>query len=651
MARAFRPGDGLDYPGDLPGSLKCFTMINERLIALQEEYARELLCHVNPYTGLALIDDPAVMTVQINNEDSVIKGTAELADDPAVRPYRDELRRRFNDFLLERYGSREGLREAWTFEGVCALGVDEDPVAGTVSVVEGGFFQPVNEPMGPWDGEVSPARYADWMAFGIEANRSFYRRMKDFLVGIGVRVPIATSNLVAGAADVFGHSDADIMENNAYFNHPLLPYVDNTYVVGGLADYVATNPLTMQKDAGPLRTTLLSLGSTAVIAGKPFALSEWNEYGAAPFHATAAVHTTAYACLNNWDALILYCHHTSEDADDQPDDEILNLFDAYNDVALISQWGFMAALFLKGLVAPAPQRADLVYTAADLLTLPTRHAMPHTFLPYVLEMRSVFLTEGDSYDRDADVAVTAGFMAGADLGTAPHRVRYAWSPYADPHRRELAAVAPESGGRTLDFADISEVAGGGDYRGFAAAVTKALTTWNVIPAGTGFVEERLVSSTGELDFDPDNARFSIDTPSCAYFSGAPTPEVRLGQRIRVESANERMSLALLPLDAARINDATELLLTAVGKTGMDETTYTPVDVYPGFEFTAVKLAGKVAADTLAGVIHVSAHSAELVALDPHGDLVCTIPGVPTASGTRFDLAGDIPAVNYHLTLG
>ena len=47
-------------------------MINERLIELQKDYARKLLLHVNPYTGLALADDKAVITVQIYNEESAI---------------------------------------------------------------------------------------------------------------------------------------------------------------------------------------------------------------------------------------------------------------------------------------------------------------------------------------------------------------------------------------------------------------------------------------------------------------------------------------------------------------------------------------------------------------------------------------------------
>ena len=55
-------------------------------------------------------------------------------------------------------------------------------------------------------GEVSPARYADFMEFGITINRSFYQDMKDYLRSLGVKVPIVTSNLIAGAADVYGHT-------------------------------------------------------------------------------------------------------------------------------------------------------------------------------------------------------------------------------------------------------------------------------------------------------------------------------------------------------------------------------------------------------------------------------------------------------------
>ncbi len=101
VARAFKKGDGLE--SDLPDCLKSYGMVNEKLIALQQEYAKKLLTHINPYTGLRLIDDPAVMTVQINNEDSVIK---ERMKTPETAPYEKELQQKFGYFLLEKYGTR-----------------------------------------------------------------------------------------------------------------------------------------------------------------------------------------------------------------------------------------------------------------------------------------------------------------------------------------------------------------------------------------------------------------------------------------------------------------------------------------------------------------------------------------------------------------
>ena len=428
-------GDGLDYPGGVDACVKRYPMYNQRLIELQKEYAKQLLCHVNPYTGLALIDDPAVVTVQINNEESAIKGCPEAESDPKMKPYRDEVQKKFNDFLIAKYGSREAMKQAWTLDGVCALGEDEDPEKGTVRVVNGNFVQPPNDPNGQWDADCGLARYADFMEFGILVNKNFYQMMKDYLRSLGVKVPIAASNLLGGAADVYGHTVGNIMENNCYFNHPLMPFEYGKFTVNGPAEYVSVNPLVVQKGVGSLATTLVNLASLAIVKGKPFMLSEWNEYGVHPFHSTAFVHTIAYACLNDWDGLLLYNHHTSEKLNDQAADEIVNVFDAYNDPALICQWGFMATVFLKGLVSTAKNLVDVVYTQNDLRTLPNTHAMPTTFLPYVTGMRNVFLDGGETYQGNADVAVNAGFLNGADLSEAKHGVYYAWSSYRDAMRR------------------------------------------------------------------------------------------------------------------------------------------------------------------------------------------------------------------------
>lgn len=661
VAREFQEVDGLDYPGKGISCMKRYYMYNERMIQLQKEYARELLCHVNPYTGMALIDDPAVVTIQINNEDTAIKGN--MGEE--MKPYREEVQKRFDEFLLMKYYTRERLKEAWTHDGCCALGEEEDPAQGTVRGIEGSFYQPVNDPQGQWDAEEGPARYADFMEFGIYMNRKFYQDMKDYIHSLGAKAPIVTSNLIAGAADVYGHTDGDLMENNCYFNHPLLPFQDNTYLVAGPAEYVSANPLTMQKGIGSMATTLLSLGSVAVVNGKPFMLSEWNEYGLHPFHSTAFVQTIAYACLNDWDGLILYNHHTSEKWDDQPADEILNVFDAYNDPAVVCQWGFMASVFLKGLVSVAEHCVDVVYTQNDLKSLPMFHSMPMTFFPYITSMRNVFLDGGDSYQGNADVAVNAGFFNGADLSDAEHGVWYAWTEYRDAFRRykdenRLKKAAKDTreicpgvhlGEKALVIDKIAETSEGGDYRNLAKIMDGAMKEWGVLPEGAGYVDGKLISDTKEIIFDPDHARFTVHTPYCGYFSGAPEREIRLSDRVTVESENERITLALIAKDEARLDGAKEYILTAMGTTGMDETIYGQGPEMMGIPFAAVEFKGKLYAETLEGCICVKAEKAKLEILNPVGKVIAEISGEKCGDEVRFALDGSVPGIQYRLMIG
>ena len=665
VARAFLEGDDLAYPGSIPECLKRHPMYNARLIELQKEYARELLCHVNPYTGLIIKDDPAVITVQMTNEESAIKGNSGGDAGEEMKPYRDEVEKRFGDFLLMKYHTREELKKAWTENGVCSLGEEEDPVEGTVRSIEGGFYQSVNEPMGDWNAVEGPARYADWMEFGTRMSRSFYQDMKDYLISLGVKVPIVASNLMTGAAETYGHSDGDLMENNCYFNHPLMPVQNDTYMVYGPVEYVSTNPLTVQQGIGSMGTTILSLASVGIVAGKPFMLSEWNEYGLHPFHSTAFVHTIAYACLNDWDGLILYNYNTSEHPEDEPADRIITIFDSYNDPALIAQWGFMATMFLKGLVSPAKNRVDVVYTQNDWKTLPNFHAMPMCTIPYLTAFRNVFLDGGERYEGDADVAINAGFLNGGDLRDAKHGVYYSWSPYRDAKRKYLnenrlkeaakntKEIQPgvHLGEQAMVFDNIAEIAQYGDYRQFASIMDKALKQWGLLSEDCGYVDGKLISDTGEICFDPDHTRFFVCSDKCSYFSGAPEDETILSQRVTVKATNERISLALLPQDAETMDEAKDFLLVALGTTGTDAESFTPgPELMPGLQFTMVRKDGKLYAETLEGSLFVKAVNAKLTVLNPVGRELGEVKGEKRDDGVYFNMFGDLPGVQYRLVI-
>lgn len=665
VARSFVKGDELDYDmkGDslLPPTacLKCYTMVNRRLIELQKEYARELLCHINPYTGLALIDDPAVMTIQINNEDSVLKGTDEFSNAPEIYPYQKELRERFSHFLLLKYGSREHLRKAWTFENECALEPDEDPHTATVRMAKGGFLQTSNDPCGSWMGSESPARYADTIAFGMWMNQQYYCEMIDFLHALGAKVPISTSNLVGGAADVYSHSNADVMENNSYYHAPLFPVEGNSYRVKALTEYVSLSPLQMHQHWGQDKTTILSLAAEGAVAQKPFVMSEWNEYGMHPFHSTAFASTVAYACLNDWDGLILYAHHTSENWDDQPSDEIRSVFDAYNDPSLIAQWPMLARIFLEGLVAPSKRHVDVVYTPNDLLTLPKAHDFPFAFIPYVSSVRSVFLQHGETYNGCADIALTAGFMSGNNLDYAQHAVYYAHAPYRDAMRRHredcwlqtqmegLPAISQDvyCNEQKLVLDDISLRLQNGDYSACAAALDKAFKKWGVWERNTGMVEDALISDTGEISFNPQKSAFSISAPRCRCFSGKPSGVIRLNRKLTMTVQNQRITVLLLPLNGD-IENATEYILIALGETGTDQTQFLPDTPCNGV--TTVTMAGKLYADVWEGGLYAWGQQVVCTALNPTGAPMQTLASTQFEGGFCFALDGSIPAVHYHI---
>ncbi len=83
------------------------------MIALQKDYARDLLTHVNPYTGHRYADEPAVALVEINNENALgFQWWAGQMDDlPA--PYLIELESLWTEWITKKHGDDEAARKAW----------------------------------------------------------------------------------------------------------------------------------------------------------------------------------------------------------------------------------------------------------------------------------------------------------------------------------------------------------------------------------------------------------------------------------------------------------------------------------------------------------------------------------------------------------
>ena len=111
VARTLDARDGF-APGT-PWANKGADQFDPRIIEMEKEYARELLSHVNPYTGMSYLKDPVVAVVELNNEDALWREYLNGAMDRLGEPYATVFRNQWNDWLLKKYGSGERLQAAW----------------------------------------------------------------------------------------------------------------------------------------------------------------------------------------------------------------------------------------------------------------------------------------------------------------------------------------------------------------------------------------------------------------------------------------------------------------------------------------------------------------------------------------------------------
>jgi hypothetical protein len=170
--RRFKSGDGVDAVADLPPAGKPYTNFDPRLIELQQEYSKALWTHVNPYTGLAYKDDPAIALMEFANENDLFSQPVTL------EPNRSRLEVRYREW---------------------AVGQGLELPTGAVD------FTRATDPL---------------IRFFIEVQMDYYRQMESYLRRVvGVRVPITGSNWSRNAALLAALSERDFTDSHAYHNH------------------------------------------------------------------------------------------------------------------------------------------------------------------------------------------------------------------------------------------------------------------------------------------------------------------------------------------------------------------------------------------------------------------------------------------------
>ncbi len=185
-------------------------MFNPEFQIQYRKWWTALLTTPSPNTGKRLVDEPAVSSLEMQNEDSFFFWTFNKENIPEVQL--SMLEKQFGDWLIKKHGSLEKALAAWK-------GQKEERDSLAKSRIA---FRPL------WNiaNEKSP-RDIDTVAFLLETQTRFYTETHAFLRKLGFKGPITASNWITANPEVLGplealsYSVGDFIDRHGYFgcNH------------------------------------------------------------------------------------------------------------------------------------------------------------------------------------------------------------------------------------------------------------------------------------------------------------------------------------------------------------------------------------------------------------------------------------------------
>lgn len=260
--RKFKEGDDVVQHELLPDSAKPWSITNRRLIELQKEFMTQMWTHVNPYTGIAYCDDPAIVLTEISNENDLFVDTAGRRKD-YVEPtyYTNEFRQMFKAWL-----EKKGIDYDWEH---CHLYANDAPL----------------------------------LEFKYETMKAYNREMYDHMRSLGVKIPITGTNwnkVPAGLAK--SQEDMDFSDNHPYYYDWKWSNQERICANASITAYPYANP-----NAGKMD-----------LAGKPFFISEWDMPWPNSYRAEGPIYFAALGCLQGWSGWTIhtysYTNHLSDNS-------------------------------------------------------------------------------------------------------------------------------------------------------------------------------------------------------------------------------------------------------------------------------------------------------------------------------------------------
>ena len=302
--RQFLPGDAVEAYEQLPQAAKPYMYFDRRLIELQKEFNEQLWCHVNPFTGLAYKDEPAIILTELVNEADLF--THRLV----VEPYRARF-----EVLYRQWLNANGLK------------LPADAVDFTQHTPEMGRFF-------------------------VAVMRGYNEEMAAHLRKIGVKIPITGTNWSTRLGVAAAQDEMDFTDSHVYWNYPwsdpVGTIVRKPMVASAENDYAS---LTMMRDID-----------------RPFFVSEWDHAYPAEYRAESSPLLAAVSAFQGWGGCTIhtYRYSTWEPENRLAGGSSTingvvyrNFFDSFNDPAKFGLFYQSALLLRRGDVQPGNEMVAL----------------------------------------------------------------------------------------------------------------------------------------------------------------------------------------------------------------------------------------------------------------------------------------------------
>ena len=336
----------------------------------QRDFARRLLGHQNPETQLEYRAEPALLYLELSNEDTIFPSSAGTPDD-LPDDYRAELAKGYAPWIAQR-----------TAEGLRAPGPADEEAKAELPTFRG-----------------APAARADYAQYLHEREQNSVRSLAEFVRGeLGLRSMLLAGQVhFGGLAGVLREAEiSDFIDAHGHWSSP-----DQSQI------------------RAPDLGTLGKLASYRVF-GKPFMVSEYASVAPSAYAAEMFPLLMGIAGLQDWDAVYAFAY-----ADQKREYEparINGVFDLAGHPAKLAFLSTAAAAFRRGLVAPGLGRVELSVPARPS-TLPyAEDALPNLWgaqgvPPTMAAVRQLGITlRAGSGDVTAGRSSPVSGVLGSDTG-------------------------------------------------------------------------------------------------------------------------------------------------------------------------------------------------------------------------------------------